>query len=236
MSESFGLRASVAGEEPAVKLDDVVKRYPGGVLALDRLSLSVAQKEFVAISGPSGCGKSTLLHLIAALDHPTSGTVWVNGRDLSTVRDLSYYRRHEVGLVFQLHNLLPRISVLANVEIVMYGTRLSSRERHQRAMELLAEVDLEGRANRLPTQLSGGERQRVAIARALANEPKILLADEPTGNLDAESAQRIMELFGRVRDTGVTVIMVTHDEVLASMADRTERIERGRIASSTVNR
>jgi putative ABC transport system ATP-binding protein len=221
---------------PAVELRDVVKRYPGGVLALDRLNLCVAPKEFLAISGPSGCGKSTLLHLIAALDRPTSGTVKVNGRDLAKVRDLSYYRRHEVGLVFQLHNLLPRISVLANVEIVMYGTHLSSRERHRRAKELLAEVDLEGRGNRLPTQLSGGERQRVAIARALANEPKILLADEPTGNLDSESAQRIMELFSRVRDSGVTVIMVTHDETLASRADRTARIERGRIVHSTVNR
>ncbi len=223
-------------QPPAIELHDVVKRYRGGVLALDHLDLVIAKQEFVAISGPSGCGKSTLLHLIAALDAPTSGTVLVNGHDLAKMHDLSYFRRREVGLVFQLHDLLPRISVLANVEIVMYGTHRSSRGRHQRANELLEEVDLGGRGSRLPTQLSGGERQRVAIARALANEPGILLADEPTGNLDAESARRIMELFGRVRNDGVTVVMVTHDEALAAMADRTDRIEVGRIVSSTRNR
>ncbi len=222
-------------QAPVIELRDVVKRYRGGVLALDRLDLVIAKREFVAISGPSGCGKSTLLHLIAALDGPTSGTVLVNGHDLTKMHDLSYFRRRDVGLVFQLHNLLPRISVLANVEIVMYGTHLNNRARHQRAKELLEEVDLGGRGNRLPTQLSGGERQRVAIARALANEPGILLADEPTGNLDAESARRIMELFGRVRSDGVTVVMVTHDEALAALADRTDRIEAGRIVSSTRN-
>jgi putative ABC transport system ATP-binding protein len=224
------------GQDVVIELNGVVKRYTGGVLALDHLDLAISRSEFVAVSGPSGCGKSTLLHLIAALDRPTSGTVKVNGRDLEKIHDLSYYRRNEVGLVFQLHELLPRISVLANIEIVMYGTRRNSRFRSQRARELLAEVDLEGRGDRLPTQLSGGERQRVAIARALANEPGILLADEPTGNLDTESALRIMELFGRVRQNGVTVLLVTHDEELAAMADRTDRIESGRLVSSTARR
>jgi putative ABC transport system ATP-binding protein len=228
-AESVGPKEAVA-----IELEDVVKRYPGGgVLALDHLDLVIAKNEFVAVSGPSGCGKSTLLHLIAALDRPTSGRVLVNGRDLARVRDLSFYRRNEVGLVFQLHELLPRIPVLANIEIVMYGTHRSRRARHERARELLGEVDLEGRGDRLPTQLSGGERQRVAIARALANEPGILLADEPTGNLDKESAKRVMELFGRVRESGVTVLLVTHDEELAAMADRTDRIEAGRLVRST---
>jgi ABC-type lipoprotein export system ATPase subunit len=236
MSDVGPLAPEEPADQPVIELEGVVKRYPGGVMALDHLDLAIAKAEFVAISGPSGCGKSTLLHLIAALDRPTSGRVKVNGRDLTKVRDLSYYRRNEVGLVFQLHELLPRISVLANIEIAMYGTRRRSRARQQRAKELLAEVDLEGRGDRLPTQLSGGERQRVAIARALANEPGILLADEPTGNLDSESALRIMELFGRVRRTGVTILLVTHDEEMAAMADRNDRIESGRLVSSTSSR
>jgi putative ABC transport system ATP-binding protein len=236
MSDVSRITAEEPANRPVIELEDVVKRYPGGVMALNHLDLVIAKAEFVAISGPSGCGKSTLLHLIAALDRPTSGSVKVNGRDLTKVRDLSYYRRNEVGLVFQLHELLPRISVLANIEIAMYGTRRGSRARQQRARELLAEVDLEGRGDRLPTQLSGGERQRVAIARALANEPGILLADEPTGNLDSESALRIMELFGRVRRNGVTILLVTHDEEMAAMADRNDRIESGRLVSSTTRR
>ncbi len=218
-------------EPPAIELIDVVKEYGGGVRALDHVSLVVKKGEFVALSGPSGCGKSTLLHLIAALDRPTEGIVRVNGRNLAHIHDLSGFRRLEVGLVFQLHNLLPRISVVANVEIAMYGTHRNSDARRERAMELLEEVDLAGRADRLPTQLSGGERQRVAIARSLANDPAVLLADEPTGNLDAESAHRIMALFARLQHRGMTVLLVTHDLGLASMADRLERIEAGRIVT-----
>jgi putative ABC transport system ATP-binding protein len=229
---SRGQGSLLATPAPAIALDEVVKRYAGGIVGLDHVSLSIKKNEFVALTGPSGCGKSTLLHLVAALDEPTSGTVHVNGQNLAKIRDISHFRRKEVGLVFQLHNLLPRISVLANIEVVMYGTHRNTRERRARALALLGEVDLKGRGERLPTQLSGGERQRVAIARALANEPGVLLADEPTGNLDAESALRIMELFDRVRTMGVTILLVTHDEGLARLADRTARLEAGRLVTA----
>ncbi|HUC04158.1 MAG TPA: ABC transporter ATP-binding protein [Acidimicrobiales bacterium] len=218
----------------AVEVTDVTKRY-GDVWALDGVSLSIAPGEYVAISGPSGCGKSTLLHLVAALDRPTSGRVEVEGRDVSAIHDISKFRRDEVGLVFQLHNLLPRISVLANVEVVMYGTHRNTRARRERALELLGQVDLLGRERRMPTQLSGGERQRVAIARALANNPRLLLADEPTGNLDADSVDRVMELFRNVNNSGVTIVLVTHDESLALTADRIISIRAGKVVEGSTS-
>jgi putative ABC transport system ATP-binding protein len=218
---------------PAVEVRDLVKVYEGSLgPALDGLSLSVAAGEFLAITGPSGCGKSTLLHLIAALDTPTSGTIWVNGHDVSHLHDVNAYRRREVGLVYQLHNLLPRLTAIKNVEIPMMGTHLSSQARRERAADLLADVDLAGREHRLPTELSGGERQRVAIARALANEPAVLLADEPTGNLDSASVETVMELFIRLRrDHGTTVLLVTHDQYVADVTDRTVHMKDGRIES-----
>jgi len=216
---------------PAVEVRDLVKIYEGSLgPALNGLNLSVAPGEFVAITGPSGCGKSTLLHLIAALDTPTSGTIRVNGHDLSHLRDINAYRRLEVGLVFQLHHLLPRLSAVKNVEIAMMGTHPSAAARRRHATELLADVDLAGREDRLPTELSGGERQRVAIARALANEPTILLADEPTGNLDSAAVQTILELFARVRqEHGTTVLLVTHDPLVAAAADRIVHMRDGTI-------
>jgi putative ABC transport system ATP-binding protein len=204
----------------AVELRQVTKSYERGFRALDEINLSVGYGEFLAITGPSGCGKSTMLHLIAALDIPTSGSVVVDGVDLKTIRDLSAYRRNHVGLVFQLHNLLANQPLMANVEVVMFGTKTSTHERRSRARELLGQVDLAGREDRLPTQLSGGERQRVAIARALANHPTLLLADEPTGSLDSVSAAHVLDLFKQVRDTGVTVVLVTHDLLIAAAADR----------------
>jgi putative ABC transport system ATP-binding protein len=169
------------------------------------------------------------LHLVAALDTPTSGSVLVEGRDLDRVHDMSRFRREQVGLVFQLHNLLPQVSVRANIEVAMFGSRRSARGRRDRALELVQEMDLEGREDRLPTRLSGGERQRVAIARALANEPRLLLADEPTGNLDAASVDRMIGVFHQLHASGVTILLVTHDHSVAQAAQRTVYMRDGRI-------
>jgi putative ABC transport system ATP-binding protein len=218
-----------SSQTPAVELRDVVRVFEGNVRALDGVDLTVQRDEFVAISGPSGCGKSTLLHLVAALDYPTSGTVTVDGRDIRSIRDISRFRREEVGLVFQLHNLLPRQPIVTNVEVAMFGTGRGRHERRARALDLLAQVDLAGREFRRPTQLSGGERQRVAIARALANNPSLLLADEPTGSLDTQSARLVLDLFHRVRDEGMTILLVTHDVTIAATADRTVEMRDGRV-------
>src|SRR5579862_7554031 len=217
---------------PALELIDVRKHFDHGhVRALDGLDLVIERGEFVAVTGPSGCGKSTMLHLVAALDRPTSGSVRVAGQDLSRVRNLARYRRLEVGLVFQLHNLLPQLSALQNVEIAMFGTAHSVAARRSRARELLALVDLAEQERRPPTRLSGGERQRVAIARALANDPTLLLADEPTGSLDEEAVARVLALLDdlRRRQPGLTIVLVTHDPAVAGRADRTVYLRAGRV-------
>lgn len=217
---------------PALELAEVRKHFDGGLVkALDGLSLVIETGEWVTITGPSGCGKSTMLHLVAALDRPTAGAVRVDGRDLAKVRDLASYRRSHIGLVFQLHNLLPQISASQNVEIAMFGTGLSRRQRRDRATSLLAEVDLAGMESRLPTKLSGGERQRVAIARALANEPDLLLADEPTGSLDERSVHLVLDLFDRLRRErpAMTIVVVTHDPTVAAASDRCVYLRDGRV-------
>jgi putative ABC transport system ATP-binding protein len=218
----------------AVEATGVVKVYEDGATrALDGVDLTIGRGEFVAVTGPSGCGKSTLLHLLAALDRPTSGSIVVDGFDLVHLRHPNRYRREEIGLVFQLHNLLPRLSVLANVEIAMAGTHRSGALRRAQAERLLAAVDLVGLAGRRPPQLSGGERQRVAIARALANDPNVLLADEPTGSLDSASVRTVLGLFERLqRDRGVTVVLVTHDPTVAGAAGRVIEMLDGRIVSA----
>ncbi len=218
---------------PAVEMRQVTKSYERDTRALDEIQLRIGAGEFVAVTGPSGCGKSTMLHLIAALDVPTSGEVRIDGRDLTVWHDLSTYRREHVGLVFQLHNLLANQTLLANVEVVMFGTATSVRERRARARELLAQVDLAGREHRRPTQLSGGERQRVAIARALANHPTLLLADEPTGSLDSVSAAHVLNLFRAVHATGVTIILVTHDLTIAAAAERVIHMRDGKVVADT---
>jgi ABC-type lipoprotein export system ATPase subunit len=220
------------GRVPAVELDDVRKYYDGGVIkALNGLSLRIERGESVAVTGPSGCGKSTMLHLIAALDRPTSGIIRVGGVDLAQEEDLPGYRRRHIGLVFQLHNLMPQLSAVQNVEVAMFGTGLSLRRRRARARTLLADVDLAGLETRPPTKLSGGERQRVAIARALANEPELLLADEPTGSLDERSVDLVLDLFARLRNErpGMTMIIVTHDVRVAGTADRIIWLRDGRV-------
>jgi putative ABC transport system ATP-binding protein len=218
----------------AVEVKGVTRVYPGPVTALAGFDLTMDYGEMVAITGPSGCGKSTLLHLLAAIDSPDAGSVIVAGRDLAHIHDLSEYRRQEVGLVFQFHNLLPHVPALANVELPMFGTHRSARQRKARARELLAEVDLEDCEHRLPTELSGGERQRVAIARALSNDPKILLADEPTGSLDSASTANFMVLLKRLSDEGTTIVMVTHDPELASHAHRVIEMRDGRVIAESV--
>ena len=220
----------------AIDVQDVVKTYEEGrIHALNGATLQVREGEFVAITGPSGCGKSTLLHLIGALDRPDSGRIVVNGTDLAHMRDLSHYRAHHVGMVFQLHNLLPTLSASANVQLPMYETQLSFWERRAKAQRLLEAVELGDRANTPPTKLSGGERQRVAIARALANDPPILLADEPTGNLDSKAGQMVLDLLHRIqRERGVTLVLVSHDVQIASAAERIVRMLDGRVVDAGV--
>jgi putative ABC transport system ATP-binding protein len=216
---------------PIIETIELCKQYDRGhVRALQGADLRVEGGEFVALSGPSGCGKSTLLHLLAALDRPTSGTILIRGRDLSKRRDRNRYRRLEVGIVFQLHNLIPRLSAQENVELAMFGTHHGPRARSERARDLLTALELGRIGDRTPPRLSGGERQRVAIARALANRPAILLADEPTGNLDPDSIEVVLSLFDGARDRdGTTVIMVTHDPAVAARADRVVHLRDGRV-------
>ncbi len=221
--------SDTGADQLAVDVRGVTRIFPGHVHALAGIDLTVHFGETVAITGPSGCGKSTLLHLLAAIDTPTAGTVTVAGQDLANIRDLAGYRRYEVGLVFQFHDLLPRMNALSNVELPMFGTHRSRRERAARARELLGEVGLSGCEHRLPTELSGGERQRVAIARALANEPNILLADEPTGSLDTASTGRFLDLLERLGDAGMTIIIVTHAPDVAVRANRIVEMRDGTI-------
>ncbi len=216
---------------PAVEVIDLVKTFDDGrTRAVDGATLSVAQGEFVAVTGPSGCGKSTLLHLIAALERPDSGRIVVLGEEITSRHDLSRYRARTVGLVFQLHNLLPTLTAVENVEVPMYETGRGMRERRQRALQLLELVGLADKARRRPPELSGGERQRVAIARSMSNDPPILLADEPTGNLDSKAGRNVMEaLEGIHHEHGLTIIMVTHDLGIAGSADRLVKMLDGRI-------
>ena len=221
--------------EPAVEARGLHKTYEGGrIVALRGMDLHVAPGEFVAIVGPSGCGKSTLLHLLAALDTPDEGTIRVGGHDLQSRRDLSHYRSRHVGMVFQLHNLLPSLTASENVQVPLFELGLPARERRERASRLLALVGLEGRDRNRPPQLSGGERQRVAIARALANEPPILLADEPTGSLDSDAGRLVLELLDELRHSRwLTLVLVTHDPAVAERADRVVHMLDGRAVEPT---
>ena len=200
------------------------------VRALDDVNLTVAAGEFVAIMGPSGCGKSTLLNMLGALDQPTEGEVWVAGENLAKIKNVDDFRARTVGFIFQLHNLLPTLTALENIEVPMQGRVASARQRRDRAMHLLTLVGLAARARHLPNQLSGGQRQRIAIARALANNPRLVLADEPTGALDSQSGEEILQLLGELnRSEGATIAVVTHDRRVAQATQRILRMQDGRI-------
>jgi putative ABC transport system ATP-binding protein len=213
----------------------VQKAFEGGrIRALEDVSLHVDEGELVALTGPSGGGKSTLLNLIGALDRPDAGEIAVAGLDVAHLDDPARYRAEIVGFVFQFHNLITTLNAVENVQIPMLGTRPRA-ERERRAHELLAEVGLGDRVRSYPPTLSGGERQRVAIARALANDPRLLLADEPTGALDSATGAQILDLLRRVRDErGTTILMVTNDDDVAGQADRVLQIRDGRISSSAM--
>jgi ABC-type lipoprotein export system ATPase subunit len=196
----------------------LTKVYGDGekVYALNGVSFRVHAAEFVAVMGPSGSGKSTLLNMIGALDRPTSGHVSIDGQDIGALRDLDRFRARSVGFVFQMHNLIPTLTAIENVEVPMHGQGLSARGQRKRAEELIDMVGLRGRGHHLPSQLSGGQRQKVAIARALANHPAIILADEPTGNLDSASGDEVMNVFEQLHsEHGTTIVIVTHDPTVA---------------------
>ena len=222
-----------------IQIRDLTRVYEMGaetVHALRGVTLAIRRNEYVAIMGPSGSGKSTLMNLIGCLDTPTSGEYWLNGQEVSRMQDdaLARVRNREIGFVFQTFNLLPRASALQNVELPLVYGGVSARERRRRATEALDRVGLGDRMDHRPNELSGGQRQRVAIARALVNRPAILLADEPTGNLDSATSEEIMRVFEALHRQGQTVIMVTHEADIAAHAARIVVLRDGKVASDTV--
>ena len=218
----------------AVEIKDLYKSYENGkIKALNGINLTIGEGEFVSIIGPSGSGKSTLLNMLGALDVPDSGTITVAGHDLSSSKKLNEFRSDEIGFIFQLHNLIPNISVVENIEIPMFTQGLPSSEMRSRALKLLDDVGLKDKAGILPNKLSGGERQRVAIARALANDPSIILADEPTGSLDSKTSSKILkQLIDLHESKNVTLIIVTHDMDVAKLAGRVIEVLDGEIISA----
>ncbi len=223
-----------------IETSEIAKRYVMGseiIQALKSVTISVNKGEYVAFMGPSGSGKSTLMNIIGCLDTPTTGKYILNNKDVSdmTENELAEIRNKEIGFVFQTFNLLPRMSSLDNVALPLIYAGLSKADRTEKAMQSLKNVGLENRAGHKPNELSGGQRQRVAIARALVNEPSILLADEPTGNLDSKTSYEIMDLFDQLYSKGNTIVMVTHEEDIAHYAHRVVRLRDGLVESDTIN-
>jgi putative ABC transport system ATP-binding protein len=208
--------------ENIIEIHEIKKSYDNGkIKALDGMNLEVKKGEFISIMGPSGSGKSTLLNMIGALDTADDGFIKVAGIDLMNTTKLSEFRSKEIGFVFQMHNLIPNLNVIENVEIPMYGTKVSTSKMRDRSLELLKAVELEDKIDQKPTKLSGGERQRVAIARALVNHPSIILADEPTGSLDSKTGEIILNLLMDLHiQENVTLVMVTHEPYVGNMAER----------------
>ena len=215
----------------------LTKDYDDGrVAALRGIDMAIRHGEFVSIVGPSGCGKTTLLNMLGLLDRPSRGTLRFRGRDLTAMDDPAAYRAREIGFIFQSFHLLPNFTIEENVQMPMFGLSGSAASRRARAVELLEAVGLGHRLDHLPVKLSGGERQRAAIARSLANRPSILLADEPTGNLDSENSEHVMEILRRLREEHrVTLVMVTHDHDLARHGTRIIRIKDGRIVTDAAS-
>lgn len=225
-------------ENNVIEVSDLTKVYQMGtqeVRALDGVTFEVAESEYIAIMGPSGSGKSTMMNLIGCLDTPTSGTYVLNNQDVSKLEDdeLAEVRNREIGFVFQTFNLLPRTDCISNVELPLIYAGVKAGERRKRATQTLERVGLGDRIDHKPNELSGGQRQRVAIARALVNSPSIVLADEPTGNLDTKTGEEIMRLFEELHRLGNTILLVTHEDEIADHARRIIRLRDGKIESDT---
>jgi putative ABC transport system ATP-binding protein len=223
-----------------IRINEIRKRYLLGgqeINALDGVSLSIEKNEYVALMGPSGSGKSTLMNILGCLDTPSSGSYVLNGTEVSEMSDdeLAHIRNKEIGFVFQTFNLLPRLSALENVALPLVYAGMGDKQRNERAKEVMAMVGLQERMDHKPNQLSGGQRQRVAIARALVNRPSIILADEPTGNLDTKTSYEIMSIFESIHRAGNTVILVTHEEDIAKHAIRLIRLRDGKIETDAIN-
>jgi len=222
---------ATASIEPLLRIEYVSRTYDDGkLIALSDVSFTIQSGDYLAIMGPSGSGKSTLLNLLGALDRPTKGDILFEGESLFESTDLDQFRATKLGFVFQSFHLIPTLTALENVQIPMFAVGIAPRKRAEKAAALLELVEMSHRSSHLPAKLSVGERQRVAIARALANDPKLLLADEPTGNLDSASGEVVLDLFDRLhRERGLTLVVITHDEQVAHRAQHTIRIRDGRI-------
>lgn len=227
------------GTEPVIRLRNLERFYQMGeetIHALDNVTLDIDRNEYTAIMGPSGSGKSTLMNVIGCLDTPTNGQYWLNGQLVSAMNDheLARARNREIGFVFQTFNLLSRMTALSNVEVPLIYAGLRRKNRHEKAQHALETVGLADRMQHRPSEMSGGQRQRVAIARALVTEPSILLADEPTGNLDSNTGDEIMHLFDQLQAAGNTLIVVTHEEYIASHAKRRISLSDGKVVDDSV--
>lgn len=223
-----------------IQLEEIQKSYFMGnqaIPVLKGITLDIFKNEYVALMGPSGSGKSTLMNILGCLDSPTGGKYILNGKDVSKMPDddLAEVRNTEIGFVFQQFNLLPRLTAAENVALPLIYAGVNKKERHERALEALKKVGLESRSHHKSNELSGGQIQRVAIARALVNNPSILLADEPTGNLDSKTSVEVMEIFGKIQEAGNTVVLVTHEEDIAHYAHRVVRLRDGLVESDKLN-
>ncbi len=232
------MKESPRSIEMLIKVEGVKKIYDMGlqkVEALAGVDLEIQRNEYIAIMGPSGSGKSTFMNILGCLDTPTEGAYFLKGKEVSSLDDdeLARIRNEEIGFVFQTFNLLPRSTALQNVELPLVYAGVPAEERRRRAMEALEAVGLADRASHRPNELSGGQRQKVAIARALVNNPSIILADEPTGNLDSKSGEEIMSIFRKIHEAGNTIVIVTHEEYIAEHTRRIVRLRDGKIESDT---